>query len=131
MLKRIVVADDHDVVRQGVRLILSEHPEWQIVAESTDGNEAIDAVRSLHPDLVILDISMPGKGGLQVLRELASDGIDVKVLVLTMHESKELTELVAQLGAAGCVIKTSAGRDLVTAVQSIFDGGTFFSPVDS
>lgn len=89
MLKRIVVADDHDVVRQGVRLILSESPDWQIVAESKDGNEAIDAVRSLHPDLLVLDISMPGKDGLQVLGELAKNGTDVKVLVLTMHESKE------------------------------------------
>ena len=131
MPKRIVVADDHDVVRKGLRLILEDCPEWQIVAEATNGNEAIDAVRSSQPDLLVLDISMPVKGGLQVLGELAKEGIDVKVLVLTMHESKELMEIVARSGAAGYVVKTSAGRDLVRAVQSIFDGGGFFSSEDS
>ncbi len=131
MLKRIVVADDHDVVRQGLRLILGDRPEWQIVAEATNGNEAIDAVRSLQPDLLVLDISMPGKDGLQVLGELAKDGMHVKVLILTMHESKELIEIVARLGAAGYVVKTSAGRDLLRAVQAIFDGGTFFVAEDS
>ncbi len=131
MPKRIVVADDHDVVRQGIRLILRDHSEWQIVAEAKNGDEAIDAVRSLQPDLIILDISMRGKGGLQVLGELTKDVRDVKVLVLTMHESKEFIELVARSGAAGYVNKTSAGRDLVPAVQTIFDGGTFFLSEDS
>jgi DNA-binding NarL/FixJ family response regulator len=131
MLKRIVVADDHEVVRQGVRRILTECPEWQIVSESKDGNEAIEAVRSLQPDLLLLDISMPVKGGLQVLGELAKSGTNARVLVLTMHESKELSGVVARLGAAGCVVKTSAGRDLMRAVQSILDGGTFFPTLDS
>ena len=131
MLKRIVVADDHDVVRKGVRLILSDCHEWEVVAEAKDGNEALDAVRSLQPDLLVLDISMPRKDGLQVLGELAKNGTNAKVLVLTMHESKELAELVARLGASGCVNKTSAGRDLVLAVQSVLDGGTFFSSEES
>jgi two-component system, NarL family, response regulator NreC len=131
MLRRIVVADDHDVVRKGVRLILSDRPEWEVVAEAKDGNEAIDTVRALQPDLLVLDISMPGKGGLQVLGELAKDETNVKVLVLTMHESKELVELVARLGAAGCVNKTSAGRDLLRAIEFVFDGGTFFESEDA
>jgi DNA-binding NarL/FixJ family response regulator len=84
----------------------------------------------VKPDLVILDISMPGKDGIQVLRELADLGTNVKVLVLTMHESKELIEIVSRLGAAGYVSKTSAGQDLVQAIQLIFDGGTFFPAVE-
>ncbi len=131
MPKRIVVADDHDVVRKGVLLILKDCPDWQVVAEATNGNEAMDAVRSLQPDLLVLDISMPVKDGLQVLGELAEDGMDVKVLVMTMHESKELVAIVTRLGASGYVVKTSAGRDLVPAVQTILEGGTFFSPENS
>ena len=131
MPRRIVVADDHEVVRQGLRLILSERPEWQIVAEAKDGNEALDAVRAAQPDLLILDISMPGKGGLQVLKELVAEGIDVKILVLTMHESKELIEMVAPMGAAGYVTKSSAGTDLLRAIEHIFDGGKFFPSLNS
>jgi DNA-binding NarL/FixJ family response regulator len=130
MPKHIVVADDHDVVRQGVRLILRDRPEWQIVAEAKNGDEAIDTVRSVKPDLMILDISMPGKDGLQVLNELASVGLDVRVLVMTMHESRQLVEIISRLGAAGYVSKTNAGHDLIRAIQQILDGGTFFPAVE-
>jgi DNA-binding NarL/FixJ family response regulator len=127
MSKRILVVDDHDVVRQGVRLILRGHPEWQIVAEAEDGVEAIDMTKSLDPDLVILDFSMPRKDGLEVLRELTRLQVRSKVLILTMHDSKELGTVVRKAGASGYVIKTHAARDLIRAVQDIFDGGTFFS----
>jgi DNA-binding NarL/FixJ family response regulator len=130
MAKNIVIADDHEVVRKGLRLILGDCRDWQVVAEAKNGDEAIDTVCSVKPDLVILDISMPGKDGIQVLRELADLGTNVKVLVLTMHESKELIEIVSRLGAAGYVSKTSAGQDLVQAIQLIFDGGTFFPAVE-
>lgn len=126
MPKHIVVADDHDVVRHGLRLILRDRSDWQIVAEAKNGDEAIDTVRSVQPDLMILDISMPGKDGIQVLTEMANLGMKVKVLVLTMHESNELIDIVTRLGAAGYVSKTSAGHDLVDAIQLIFDGGTYF-----
>jgi DNA-binding NarL/FixJ family response regulator len=127
MSKRILVVDDHDVVRQGVRLILRAHPEWQVVAEAEDGVEAIDKTKSLDPDLVILDFSMPRKDGLEVLRELTRLQVRSKVLILTMHDSKELGAVVQKAGASGYVIKTHAARDLIRAVQDIFDGGTYFS----
>jgi DNA-binding NarL/FixJ family response regulator len=127
MSKRILVVDDHDVVRQGVRLILRTHPEWQVVAEAEDGVEAIDKTKSLDPDLVILDFSMPRKDGLEVLRELTRLRVRSKVLILTMHDSKELGTIVQKAGASGYVIKTHAARDLIRAVQDIFDGGTYFS----
>jgi DNA-binding NarL/FixJ family response regulator len=127
MSKRILVVDDHDVVRQGVRLILRGHPEWQVIAEAEDGVEAIDKTRSLDPDLVILDFSMPRKDGLEVLRELTRLQVRSKVLILTMHDSKELGAVVQKAGASGYVIKTHAARDLIRAVQDIFDGGTYFS----
>lgn len=136
MSKRILVVDDHDVVRQGIRLILRGHPEWQVVAEAEDGFEAVEKTRSFDPDLVILDISMPRKGGLEVIRELAKLGIRSKILVLTMHDSQELMAEVRKSSASGYVVKTHAARDLVRAVRQIFDGGTSFplqppSPVKS
>ena len=130
MPKRILVVDDHDVVRQGVRLILRSHPEWEIVAEAGDGLEAIDKVASLHPDLVILDISMPGKDGLEVATQLARMGDHSKVLIFTMHDPIELISEVKKAGASGYVIKSQAARDLVHAVQEIFDGGMFFPAGD-
>jgi DNA-binding NarL/FixJ family response regulator len=127
MSKRILVVDDHDVVRQGVRLILRNRPEWQVVAEADDGFQAVEKIQSLDPDLVILDISMPRKDGLEVLRDLQKLKIRSKILVLTMHDSKELSAEVQKLGASGCVMKTHAARDLARAMQDVFDGGIFFS----
>lgn len=128
MSKRILVVDDHEVVRQGVRLILRSHPEWQVVAEAEDGVDAIEKIKSLVPDLVILDISMPKKDGIEVMTELKGKGLPSKILVLTMHDSKELSAVIRGSGAFGYVIKTQAARDLVHAVQDIFDGGMFFPP---
>jgi DNA-binding NarL/FixJ family response regulator len=127
MSKRILVVDDHDVVRQGVRRILRNRPEWLVVGEAEDGFEAIEKTKQLSPDLVILDFSMPRKDGLEVLGEVTKLGIPSKILVLTMHNSKELVAAVRQSGAAGYVNKTHAARDLIKAAQDIFDGGTFFS----
>jgi two-component system, NarL family, nitrate/nitrite response regulator NarL len=117
-------------VRQGVRLILRNRPEWQVIAEAEDGFEAIEKTKSLDPDLVILDISMPRKDGLEVLRDLRELKVRSKILVLTMHDSADLAEEVRKLGASGCVIKTHAARELVRAMQAILDGGTFFSSQD-
>ncbi len=124
--KRIVVVDDHDVVRQGVRLILKGDPQWEVVGEATDGADALEKIETLQPDLVILDISMPRKGGLDVIWELHEKGLRPKILVLTMHESKDLAERVQESGAAGFVVKTSAARDLVPAMKTIFRDQTFF-----
>lgn len=85
MSKRILVVDDHDVVRQGVRLILCSHPEWGVVGEAEDGFDALAKIESLDPDLVILDISMPRKDGLEVLAELSEKKVHSRVLVLTAY----------------------------------------------
>ncbi len=126
-MKSIVVVDDHDVVRQGVRLILRNQSDWQVVGEAQDGLDALRKVESHDPDLVILDISMPGKDGLAVAAELTKSKSRSKILVLTMHDSKELASAVQKAGASGYVIKTHAARDLVRAAQTIFEGGTFFA----
>jgi DNA-binding NarL/FixJ family response regulator len=126
MANRILVVDDHDVVRQGVLLILRARPEWEIVGEAADGFEAIAKTQSFDPDLVILDISMPRKDGLEVLAELTQMKVRARILVLTMHDSKELAVALQTAGASGYVVKTQAARDLVRAIQDIFDGRPFF-----
>jgi len=126
MPKRIVVVDDHDVVRQGVRLILRSRPDWSVVDEASNGNEAVQKIKSQKPDLTILDISMPEKDGLEVIRELRAAGVTPKILVLSMHHSKELIAAVRELGAAGYILKTNAAHDLIRAMEDVFSGGTFF-----
>ena len=125
MSLRILVVDDHDVVRQGVRLILRRHPDWRICGEAESGLEALAKEKELKPDLIILDISMPGKDGLEIANELRSRS-SAKVLVLTMHDSKELVAAVKTAGAKGYVIKSHAARDLAKAIQTIINGGDFF-----
>ena len=127
MSLRILVVDDHDVVRQGVRLILRRNPDWEICGEAENGIEAVEKARQLNPDLIILDVSMPGKDGLEVATELHAGGFASKVLVLTMHESKELSAAVKRVGAKGYVIKSHAARDLMKAIETIIDGGDFFT----
>jgi DNA-binding NarL/FixJ family response regulator len=126
MSKSILVADDHDVVRQGVRFILRGHPEWQIVGEAKDGVDAIEKTKSLDPDLLILDISMPRKDGLEVAAELAKLDGRSKILFLTMHDGNEVMLPIRESGAAGFVMKSRATDDLVPAVQEVLDGGVFF-----
>jgi DNA-binding NarL/FixJ family response regulator len=124
---RILVVDDHDVVRQGVRLILRSRPDWEICGEAESGAQALEKEKTLAPDLIILDISMPGQDGLDVATELRARKSRAKIVVLTMHESKELAGAVHGVGAVGYVIKSHAGRDLVRAIQTIQDGGQFFA----
>ena len=125
---RILVVDDHDVVRQGVRLILRRQSDWQICGEAENGVEALEMEKELQPDLVILDVSMPGKDGLEVANELHKRHSSAKVLVLTMHDSKELAVAVRSAGARGYVVKSHAARDLVKAIEAIIAGGDSFPP---
>jgi DNA-binding NarL/FixJ family response regulator len=124
---RILVVDDHDVVRQGVRLILRSRPDWEICGEAESGVQALEREKQLKPDLLVLDISMPGQDGLDVAAELRARKFTAKIVVLTMHESKELATAVKAVGVAGYVIKSHAARDLVKAIETIVDGGQFFS----
>jgi DNA-binding NarL/FixJ family response regulator len=123
---RILVVDDHDVVRQGVQLILRRQTDWQICGEAENGVEALEKENELKPDLIILDISMPGKDGLEVANELRHRQSNAKVLVVTMHDSKELEAAVRAAGVKGYVVKSHAARDLVKAIETIIAGGDFF-----
>jgi DNA-binding NarL/FixJ family response regulator len=124
---RILVADDHDVVRQGLRLLIEEQPGWKIIAEVKDGRDAVAKASKLKPDIAILDISMPSLSGLEATRQIMKVNPEARVLILTMHDSEQMIETVLHAGARGYVLKTDAGSDLVRAMQALLDGQTFFT----
>lgn len=127
MSVRILVVDDHDVVRQGVRVILRSRPEWEVCGEAENGIEAMEKIAHLNPDVVVLDVSMPGEYGLAVAAELAQKKAPCKIVVLTMHDSREVASTIQKTGAQGYVVKAHAARDLVRAIETILDGGVFFA----
>lgn len=128
MAVRILLADDHEVVRQGLRTILKARPDWEIVGEAENGQQAIDNVRELKPDVVILDITMPVMSGLEATQAICSLRVGTHVLIFTMHDSKSLVKAVRKAGADGYVLKSRAARDLIRAVEAMLGGGTFFGP---
>jgi DNA-binding NarL/FixJ family response regulator len=129
MSARILIVDDHEVVRKGVRSVLKHaRPQWEICGEAGDGQQAIEAVKSLKPDVVILDITMPRMSGLEASPLIAKLPGNSRILIFTMHESERITDDVKMAGAHGYVQKSQAGRDLVVAIEALLAGGTFFAP---
>ena len=127
MPARIFLVDDHEIVREGIRtLIARSRPEWEICGEAGDGEEALEAVKTLKPDVVILDITMPKMNGLEAAPRIAKLGLGCRVLIFTMHDSERLSGEVRQAGAQGLVLKSQAARDLIRAVDRLLAGGTFF-----
>ncbi len=128
MPARILIADDHEVVRQGVRaMILRSRPQWEICGDAANGDEALQAIQSLKPDVAVLDITMPGMSGLEVAYEVARRHLPTALLMFTMHESSRLVGEIREAGAQGFVNKSCAGRDLIAAIEALLAGGTFFS----
>lgn len=122
----IVLADDHEVVRQGLRTILKARPEWDISGEAENGQDTIRAVQDLKPDVLILDITMPVMSGLEVTQQISKSHPDTRVLIFTMHDSKSLVRAVRKAGARGYVLKSRAARDLIRAVEALLKGDAFF-----
>jgi len=124
---RLLVADDHDVVRKGVRTLLEEQPGWEVAAEAADGREAVEKAKLVQPDVTILDLSMPELNGLDAAREILKT-VPTKVLILTMYDSDPLIRQTLEAGARGYLLKSDAGRDLVSAVDALRRNKTFFTP---
>jgi DNA-binding NarL/FixJ family response regulator len=116
---RIVVVDDHAVVRRGVRALLESRTDWEVVAEATTGREALDAVKRHRPEIVVMDISLPELNGLEATRQIVQESPQTEVLVLTMHHSEELAREVLKAGARGYVLKSDADESLITAVDTL------------
>jgi DNA-binding NarL/FixJ family response regulator len=116
---RILVVDDHAVVRRGVRSLLESHEGWEVCGEATTGREAVEQSRRLRPDVVVMDLSLPELNGLDATRQILKDAPDTEVLVLTMHHSEELARDVLKAGARGYVLKADADENLITAVDNL------------
>jgi DNA-binding NarL/FixJ family response regulator len=125
---RILLADDHALVRRGVRLILDSEPDLTVVAEASDGAEAITQARAERPDLAILDIAMPRLTGLQAARELSRLLPDMRILILTMYDNEQYFFEALKAGASGYVLKSVADRDLVEACRAAVRGEPFLYP---
>src|SRR5437868_5904894 len=112
---RVLLADDHAVLRAGLRALLSAEPDMEVVGEAGDGEETVRQAALLHPDVVVMDIAMPGGGGLQATRAIRAQGLASKVLILTMHAEEQYLLPVIEAGGSGYVLKTGADSDLIEA----------------
>ena len=124
---RILIADDHDVVRRGLRSLLEGQPGWVVVDEAVNGREAVKKAAHWKPDVVALDLSMPELNGLEATRQILKTAPGTEVVILTVHESEQVVREVLRAGARGYVLKSDAGRDLVAAVKALSQHKPFFT----
>ena len=124
---RILIADDHEVARQGIRVLLESHPGWEVCAEAKDGREAVELATNSKPDIALLDIGMPNLNGLDAARQILAMSPAIRILILTMHDAEQVVREVLAAGARGFVLKSDAARDLVAAVDALQHRRTFFT----
>lgn len=125
---RVLLGDDHTVLRQGLRRILEDQREWRIVAEAGDGREAVRQAIELTPDVAVLDIGMPLLNGIEATRQIVRRAPSVRILILSMHSDQAYVTQAVQAGARGYLLKDSAGAELIEAIRAVAAGKTFFSP---
>ncbi|CAG0942519.1 Oxygen regulatory protein NreC [Anaerolineae bacterium] len=125
---RVLVCDDHTILRDGIKLLLNSQPDMEVVGEAVDGREAVEQARTLKPDVIIMDIAMPGLNGLEATKQIRRDDPNARVLVLTMYESDEYVSRMLEAGVLGYVLKKAAGSELVHAIRAIHQGEAFLYP---
>jgi DNA-binding NarL/FixJ family response regulator len=128
---RILIADDHEVVRKGVRALLESRTDFRVIAEAVDGNDAYQKILALRPDVSIMDISMPEMNGIEAIRRVVRAGVPTEMLALTMHSSETLARELLQAGARGYVLKSDAAKDLIDAVDCLGQHRSFLSAATS
>jgi DNA-binding NarL/FixJ family response regulator len=124
---RILIADDHEIVRRGLRALLDGHPNWEVCGEAADGWQVVKMAADMKPDVVALDIGMPNLNGLDAARQILRNEPRQKILFLTMHESEQAARAAIEIGARGLLLKSDAARDLVAAIGALQNNSTFFS----
>src|ERR1035437_6571799 len=125
---RILIADDHDLMRRGVRALLVSHPGWEVCGEAHTGREAVTKAEELKPDVVVLDISMPDLNGLEAARRIRKASANTEILILSMHYSDQLIRDILEAGVRGYVVKSDSDRDLIIAVETLAKHKPFFTP---
>ena len=125
---RVLLGDDHTLMRQGLRKIMEERPEWEVVAEVGDGREAVKKCLALKPDVAVLDVAMPLLNGIDATQQIVKKVPETRVLVLSMHSDEVYVTRALQAGATGYMLKDSAGKDLLKAIASVAAGQAYFSP---
>jgi DNA-binding NarL/FixJ family response regulator len=126
MMARILIADDHVMMRKGLRTVIEPHPGWEVCGEASTGMEALELAKSLKPDLVVLDVSMPILNGLEVAHRISRSMPDMKTLLFTMHNSPQFAKDVTKSGAHGYVCKSSGEEVLTQAMETLLQGEQFF-----
>jgi DNA-binding NarL/FixJ family response regulator len=125
---RILIADDHELARNGIRCVLETHAGWEVCGEATDGREAVELAARLKPDVLLLDIGMPNLNGLDATRQILAMTPEARILILTVHDSEQVVREVLAAGARGFLLKSDAGRDLLVAVEALQHRRTYFTP---
>ncbi len=125
---KVLIADDHQVLRDGLRLLLEKTPDIEVIGEASDGEEAISRAKELLPDVVLMDITMPVLSGLDAARQIVKWNPDVKILLLSVHESDEYLAEMLNIGLAGYILKTASGREVVSAIRVVYKGDVYLYP---
>ncbi len=125
---KVLLADDHTIVRQGLRALLDSQEDIEVVGEAKDGRQAFEKTKELLPDVVVIDITMPNLNGVEATRQIKKLNQEIKVLVLTVHDNEEYVHQILQAGASGYLLKESAVSDLVSAINAVKEGDIFLSP---
>ncbi|MGA2189675.1 MAG: response regulator transcription factor [Steroidobacteraceae bacterium] len=124
---RILIADDHELIRRGLTTVLADRPEWSVVGEAADGRQACELAARLAPEIVVLDLTMPELNGLDATRQIRASTPKTRILIVTAHESEQLLREVLDAGAMGYILKSDAGRVLVQAIEALLDERPFFT----
>ena len=125
---RILLADDHGILRAGLRNLLNAEPDLDVIGEAADGIQVLEMVEQCQPDLILMDISMPGMGGIEVLQQLQQKKIHCRVLMLTVHEDESLLKKAIRAGASGYLVKRAAESELITAIKTVMQGDMYIHP---
>jgi DNA-binding NarL/FixJ family response regulator len=128
MSARILLVDDHAIIREGLRSLLSNQPDIEVVGQAEDGQKALELVRKLGPDIVIMDITMPNLNGIDAARRILSERAGTRIIALSMHSSRRFVTEILKAGASGYILKECLFDELVEAIQTVLGGGTYLSP---